>query len=51
MTFINVSVVASGHVDDVFTEENIEKAYKNKNYSISIGQSLEKENREMKKEE
>jgi iron chelate ABC transporter, ATP-binding protein len=51
VTFINVSVIASGHVDDVFTEANIEKAYKNKTHSISIGQSLEKENREMKKEE
>ena len=51
VTFINVSVVASGHVDDVFTEANIEKAYKNKTHSISIEQSLEKENREMKKEE
>ena len=51
VTFINVSVVASGHVDDVFTEENIEKTYKNKSRSISIRQSLEKENREMKKEE
>ena len=51
VTFINVAVIASGHVDDVFTEANIEKAYKNKTHSISIGQSLEKENREMKKEE
>ena len=50
VTFINVSVVASGHVDDVFTEENIEKTYKNKSRSISIRQSLKKENTEIKKE-
>ena len=50
VTFINVSVVASGHVDDVFTEENIEKTYKNKSNSISIIQSLKKENTEIKKE-
>lgn len=30
VTFINVSVIASGHVDEVFTSENIEKTYKSK---------------------
>ena len=43
-------MVASGHLDDVFTEENIEKTYKNKSRSISIRQSLKKENTEIKKE-
>ena len=28
VTFINVSIIDSGHVNDVFTEENIEKTYK-----------------------
>ncbi|MBF4806749.1 MAG: metal ABC transporter ATP-binding protein, partial [Pseudoleptotrichia goodfellowii] len=30
VTFINVSVVASGPVNEVFTQENIEKTYKSK---------------------
>ena len=30
VTFINVSVIASGHVDETFTQENIEKTYKSK---------------------
>lgn len=30
VTFINVSVVASGPVEEIFTPENIEKTYKNK---------------------
>lgn len=30
VTFINVSVVASGSVEEIFTPENIEKTYKNK---------------------
>ncbi|MDO5088463.1 MAG: metal ABC transporter ATP-binding protein [Leptotrichiaceae bacterium] len=30
VTFINVSVIASGHVDEIFTPENIEKTYKSK---------------------
>ena len=29
VTFINASLIASGHVNEVFTEENIEKTYKN----------------------
>ncbi len=29
VTFINTSLIASGHVNEVFTEENIEKTYKN----------------------
>lgn len=29
ITFINVSIIASGDVESVFTEENIEKTYKN----------------------
>ena len=37
--------MASGHVNDVFTEENIEKTYKNKSLSNKI-----KENLEVKKE-
>jgi len=45
VTFINISVMASGHVNDVFTEENIEKTYKNKSLSNKI-----KENLEVKKE-
>ena len=30
VTFINVSVVASGPVEEIFTPENIEKTYKSK---------------------
>ena len=30
MTFINVSVIASGPVEKIFTPENIEKTYKSK---------------------
>ena len=30
MTFINVSVIASGPVEEIFTPENIEKTYKSK---------------------
>ena len=33
VTFINVSVVASGPVEEVFTPENIEKTYKSKKIS------------------
>ena len=39
VTFINVSVIASGPVKEVFTEENIEKTYKGK-FSLE----MEKEN-------
>ena len=41
VTFINISVMASGHVNDVFTEENIEKTYKNKSLSNKIKENLE----------
>ena len=30
VTFINVSVIASGPVEETFTPENIEKTYKSK---------------------
>lgn len=36
ITFINVSIVASGNVKDVFTEENIEKTYKNQDLIKSL---------------
>ena len=37
VTFINVSVVASGPVEEIFTPENIEKTYKNKKLSEREG--------------
>ena len=37
VTFINVSVVASGPVEEIFTLENIEKTYKNKKLSEREG--------------
>ncbi len=36
VTFINVSVIATGNVDEVFTEENIEKTYRNRFFQKEV---------------
>ena len=36
VTFINVSVIDSGHVNNIFTEENIKKTYRNSSEAVCI---------------